>query len=57
MQAGAYALAAMLAPAGVVYHFHSSRREAALPVATEVRPWLLIVIGILILTDTGFDAI
>ena len=45
--------------AALAWYIISSPAAAkrVLPLAARWRPWLLIVIGILILTDTGFDAI
>ena len=55
--AGAFSAAAALA--ALAWYIISSPAAAkrVLPLAARLRPWLLIVLGILILTDTGFDAI
>ncbi len=55
--AGAFSAAAAMA--ALAWYIISSPAAArhVLPLAARLRPWLLIVIGALILMDTGFDAI
>lgn len=48
---------AVLLLAGLLHHVMTRSALAArlLPIAARLRPWLLMIVGVLILMDTGFD--
>ena len=54
---GAFAAAVALALLAWFIISSPAMAKHVLPVAARLRPWLLIVIGAIILMDTGFDAI
>jgi cadmium resistance protein CadD (predicted permease) len=53
--AGAIGAAAVLTAAAAVLLSRQGRAEALLNLASRARPWILIVVGVLIFMDTGFD--
>ena len=55
--AGAFSAAATLTLLAWYIISVPSAARRLIPLAEKWRPWLLMIIGILILTDTGFDAI
>ena len=53
--AGALGAAAVLTAAAVVILSRRGRAKKMLKLASRARPWILIVVGVLIFMDTGFD--
>jgi cadmium resistance protein CadD (predicted permease) len=53
--AGAVGAAAVLTAAAVVVLSRQGRAKKMLTLASRARPWILIVVGVLIFMDTGFD--
>jgi len=54
---GSLTAAALIAGAGFVLLSRRGAGSRLLAAAARVRPWILILVGILILMDTGFDTI
>jgi cadmium resistance protein CadD (predicted permease) len=53
--AGASTAAAILALSAFYLLSKPASANKLLPIASKVRPWILIAVGLLILMDTGFD--
>jgi len=55
MTVGAVAAAVMLAVTLVLLGRWSSLQRSLAPIATRIQPWLMVLVGLLVLLDTPFD--